>query len=337
MVTKEWNMNKNIIIVLIFTFTFILTACSMPGRNMYKIGIVQSADSDTLNGSTSGFIRALEDLGFVHGENCIIEVEYGQGDVSQLEKIATTFAKKKDLIVGVGTIASNTAVHAAKDTDVPVIYITTSDPFREGFVLEDGSAVGNITGISVELDKEEQISSIRELLPAAQVLGIIYNEEDSELVSSILEYEAIALEYGFRIVSTGIYEGSHIEGAVMELLEEVDCMISLDDFMINDKLPEVISLARVESIPVFSFAIEQVQHGSIGAHGIDYYEVGKEAAAIACEIISSENQPSEIPYIIIKKAQLCLNDLVIKELGITTSSELLDKVEVTFETITPIY
>lgn len=334
-------MKKNIILAIMFVCIFMFTIFGIQiyqSKALYTIGIIQHAEGDTLNSATQSFIATLGHMGYIHGENCIIEVNNAQGDGAAEEEIAASFVKKKvDLIVAVGTSTTMTTANAVEDTDIPMVYITTSDPFQDGLATQDGISIGNITGISVQLDKREQISSIRELLPTAKSLGIMYTKDQLDLVESLPEYDQLALEYGLDIINTVIDHESDIEAVASTLLQQVDCIISIDDPRINPQLPMIISMATESSVPVFSFVIEHVKEGAVAAQGMDYYEAGRQAGTIATFIISGERTPSEIPCILMKDLQLCLNDSAIKELGMNISPHLLEKVEVTFETITPIY
>ena len=101
--------------------------------------------------------------------------------------------------------------------DIPVIYTAVSDPAGAGLVNEDGTNVGNITGTSDKLPVTEQMALIRELMPDAKKIGILYTTSEANSVSTIQEYKDHAEEYGFEIVDTGINTIADVEMAAKDL------------------------------------------------------------------------------------------------------------------------
>lgn len=334
-------MIKHIIITMIFIYTLMMTSCGFDeeiNSDMYRVGIIQYAENDTLNSSTSGFISVLEREGYIQDENCIIEIQYGQADISEIESAIDDFVKTKvDLIVTVGDHVAEIALEATIGIDIPIIYMGETDPIDNGLVLEDGTPTGNITGVSIQLDKEEQIRVIRQMLPSATRLGVIYGNDDISLGISIAEYETIMHKYDFNLIGKSINNSASVEVAVEQLVEEVDCIISFQDNMVSHELPRLISIANDNNIPVFSFEIDQVKYGCIAAEGIDYYTVGREAGVIAAQVLSEDISILDVPYIVVNESQLCINESVIEQLGIVLSDVTLEEVTVTFESVVDVY
>ena len=73
-----------------------------------------------------------------------------------------------------------------------------------GLANEDGTPVGNITGTSDALAVDAQLKTIREVLPEAKTIGIIYTASEANSISTIAEYKALAGNYGFEIVDSGV-------------------------------------------------------------------------------------------------------------------------------------
>ena len=56
------------------------------------------------------------------------------------------------------------------------------DSVEAGLANEDGTPVGNITGTSDALAVDAQLKMIREVLPEAKTIGIIYTTRDRKSV-----------------------------------------------------------------------------------------------------------------------------------------------------------
>ena len=72
-------------------------------------------------------------------------------------------------------------------------------------------------------------TGIRELLPDAKTIGIIYTTSEANSEASIAEYEAAVEEYGFTLETVGISTISEVSLAADTLLAKVDCLNNLTD------------------------------------------------------------------------------------------------------------
>ena len=78
------------------------------------------------------------------------------------------------MICAIATPCAASAYNSAMNADIPTVYTAVSDPVAAGLAKEDGSSVGNITGSSDVLPVEEQLKMIREMMPDAKKIGILY-------------------------------------------------------------------------------------------------------------------------------------------------------------------
>ena len=105
-------------------------------------------------------------------------------------QIASSFVSDKvDLICGIATPSAQTAYNAAMDTDISVIYTAVTDPKAAELADDKGNPVGEVTGTSDKLPIEAQLKMIRELLPDAKKIGILYTTSEANSVSAIAEYK----------------------------------------------------------------------------------------------------------------------------------------------------
>ena len=170
-----------------------LTGCgSTAGKDNYTIGIMQYAVHGSLDNCREGFIQGLAEEGIVEGENLTIEYVNAQADNGTSAMTASNFVSKKvDMICAIATPCAMAAYNATMNTDIPVIYTAVSDPVEAGLANEDGTPVGNITGTSDALAVDAQLKMIREVLPEAKTIGIIYTTSEANSISTIAEYKAI--------------------------------------------------------------------------------------------------------------------------------------------------
>ena len=300
----------------------------------YKIGIQQFAEHGSLDNCREGFLEGLEEEGIKEGDNLKVEVKNAMADTATNAQIADSFVSDNmDLICAIATPSAQSAYNAAMDKDIPVVYTAVTDPVAAELADTDGNPVGNVTGTSDTLPVEEQLKMIREMMPDAKTIGILYTTSEANSVSAIATYESLVDKYGFTLETKGISQTSEIALATDDLLTKVDCITNLTDNTVVASLPTILEKANEKGIPVFGSEIEQVKIGCLAAEGIDYIQLGKQTGKIAAQILKGEKKASEIPYEIISEPGFYVNTKVAENLGIEVPSDLADSAVESFDTI----
>ena len=277
-------MKKRVLAVILgAVMTMSLAACgssdagktsSNDSEKSYTIGISQFAEHGSLDNCREGFLEGLKEEGIEEGKNLNVEYKNSAADMGTASQIASSFVSDKvDLICGIATPSAQAAYNSAMNSDIPVVYTAVTDPVAAKLAKEDGTPAGNVTGTSDELPVEAQLKMIREILPDAKTIGILYTTSEANSVYSIEQYEKLADKYGFKIEKTGITNTSEIQLAASDLLGKVDCLTNLTDNTVVSALPTVLGLANEKGIPVFGSEIEQVKLGCLAAEGIEYTQV----------------------------------------------------------------
>ena len=84
----------------------------------------------------------------------------------------------------------------------------------------------------------------------------------------------------------------------------------------------VAQVAIQNKIPVISGEAGMVQSGALATYGIDYYELGKQTAKMAVEIIRDGKNPAEMPIQYLENCTLAVNESTRDALGITIPADL---------------
>lgn len=301
----------------------------------YTIEISQFAEHGSLDNCREGFIEGLKEEGLEEGKNLKIVTNNADADTGTAAQIADQFvADKVDMICAIATPSAQAAYNAAMETDIPVVYTAVTNPVAAELANDDKSPVGNVTGTSDELPVEAQLKMIREILPDAKTIGILYTTSEANSVYSIEQYEKLADKYGFKIEKTGITNTSEIQLAASDLLGKVDCLTNLTDNTVVSALPTVLGLANEKGIPAFGSEIEQVKLGCLAAEGIEYTQLGKDTGKMAAKILKGEASASEMDYELITESSLYVNEKVAENLGITVPDTMKERAVESFTEIT---
>ena len=241
---------------------------------------------------------------------------------------------KVDLVCAIATPSAQSAYNAAMKANIPVIYTAVTDPVAAELADKDGKPVGEVTGTSDKLPVEEQLKMIREMLPDAKKIGIMYTTSEANSVSAIEEYKSLVKKYDFELVEKGITTTADVSLAADDLLSKVDCITNLTDNTVVASLPPILDKANEKKIPVFGSEIEQVKIGCLAAEGIDYIALGKQTGKMAAKVLKGEKKASEQNFETITKPGFYVNNKVAENLGITVPEDLASNAVESFDEIT---
>lgn len=300
----------------------------------YTIGISQFAEHGSLDNCRTGFLEGLAEAGIVEGENLKVEYENAQSDTGAAGTIADSFVSQKvDMVCAIATPAAAAAYNACMESEIPVIYTAISDPVSAGLANEDGTSAGNVTGTSDILPVSEQLQMIREMMPDAKKIGILYTTSEANSISTIATYKELAGEYGFEIVDSGISAVSEVEMAAADLVTRVDCLCNLTDNTVVQALQTVLAQAKDAKIPVFGSEVEQVKSGCVASMGIDYVALGKITGKMAAKVLKGESKAADLKFESAKKADLYVNTEAAKQIGMELDESYTGKAAEIFDEI----
>ena len=336
-------MKKRVLaVVLGVVMTMSLAACggsksedtASDGEKTYTIGISQFAEHGSLDNCREGFLEGLKEEGIEEGKNLKVDVKNAAADQGTTKQISDGFVSDKvDLICAIATPSAQAAYNSAMNSDIPVVYTAVTDPIAAKLANEDGTLVGNVTGTSDELPIKAQLEMIREMLPDATKIGIMYTTSEVNSVSALEKYKDLAGDYGFTIVEKGVTQTADISLATDELLDEVDCISNLTDNTVVNSLATILDKANEKNIPVFGSEIEQVKIGCVAAEGLDYIALGKQTGKMAAQILKGEKKASEMNFETITEPGFYVNTAVAENLGITVPQDLADNAVESFDSI----
>jgi putative ABC transport system substrate-binding protein len=125
-----------------------LAAEAQPAGKMPQVGILSQGSPSTSSPFHDRLREGLRELGYVEGQNIVIEYRWAEGKYDRLPELAAELVRLKvDLIVADGTAG----VHAAQRTTstIPIVMTSAGDPIRTGLVASLAKPGGNITGLSI--------------------------------------------------------------------------------------------------------------------------------------------------------------------------------------------
>ncbi len=300
----------------------VLTGCATGGTNStdtndtndeakYTIGISQLAEHPALDDARRGFEDGLKELG-VEAE---ILYQNAQGDIPNTVAISQKFVKDEvDLIYAIATPAAQSAKQATSDT--PILFSAVTDPVQSEIVADWENVGGNITGTSDMADVKGQLEMFKQIDPSIETIGIIYNTSEANSEIQIADVQKYAPELGLKVETIGVSSINEIPQALDSLLGKVDALYAISDNMIASSV-ELVNKKLLEKNMISVGAEEsQVGGGILITNGLSYYELGKQTAIMAKEILVDGNDVSTIPVGMAEKTVTVVNEKSLDALGL---------------------
>ena len=292
-------------------------ANSTSDEPVYKIGISQLADHPALDDARKGFEDGLKELGV----NIEVDYQNAQGDIPTSVSIAQKFVKDEvDLIYAIATPAAQSAKQATDS--IPVLFSAVTDPVKAEIVGDWNNVGGNVTGTSDMAPTASQLKMFKEIDPSIKTIGILYNTSESNSEIQIEEVKSLAPTEGLEVVTMGVSSVNELPQAIDSLLSKVDAIYNLSDNLIASSV-ELVSKKLIDGKIISVSAEEtQVKGGILITNGLSYYELGKQTAKMAKEILVDKKEVSSIPVGLAEKTVTTVNEKTLEELGLDSNLPL---------------
>ena len=293
------------------------------GKKTYKIGIIQQMEHPALDSAREGLEKYLKGKSDAKFE---ITVKNAQGDNGTADTIAKQFVSDDvDLIYSIATNASQAAVNATGGTDIPVVFNAVTDGVEAKLVTSNEKPGGNVTGVSDAAPLEKQLEMIREFLPEAKKIGMIYNIGEVNGKLQVKQVEKLASKYNFKIVKKGVSATTEIATAAEQLAGDVDCIYNITDNMVVSATASITDKANAKNIPVFAAEDGQLKAGLLASESISYEKLGEQAGSVAYDILVNGKKAGDIPVETAKDTTLYINKKVAEQLGIKIPDSLAER------------
>lgn len=288
-----------------------------------KLGIIQIVEHPALDAARQGFLDVLAENGYKDGEKLAVDYQNAQGQQDTLQTIANKFAQdKKDLILAIATPSAQTM--ADKTSDIPILITAVTDPVAAKLVKSMDKPETNVTGTTDMNPIKEQLQLIKDLVPTAKKVGVIYNSSEVNSQVQVKICKEVAPELGLEIVEAPITASNEVMQGAQSLVGRCDAIYVPTDNMVVAAIASVVKVGEDKKLPVFAGEENTVKGGAIGTYGIDYYKLGRQTGEMALRVLKGE-KPQDMPIESQKELSLTLNPGAAERMGVTIPEEMKGK------------
>jgi putative ABC transport system substrate-binding protein len=272
------------------------------------------------------FRRELAKLGYVEGQNIIIEPRFAEGQYDRVPELAAELARLK---VDVIAIQGAVTVRAAKKviTTTPMVFVIVLDPVTEDVVANLERPGGNITGVTTfdPQQARKQLELLKEAIPGFKRVALLGDRGVSEALMNAGEEQARALglqSQRFRVAGPT----PDLEGAFAAFRQgHADAVMVLEEPvpMINRK--RIAEMAAASRLPTM-FPPTGADAGALMTYGTSFVEGYRRMAAYVDKILKGA-KPGDLPVQTISSYELTVNLKTAREIGVTIPPEVVKRAD----------
>jgi putative ABC transport system substrate-binding protein len=302
-----------------------LTTRAQETGKIYRLGQLSAGTKASRIPLLANFMRGMRELGYIEGQNLIIEHRYAEGEFARLPSMLRELLAWKPDALFVSTTPGNLAAKAATST-VPIVMVGVADPVGSGIVTSLARPGGNITGVT-NLGAElagKRLEILKDIVPNASKVAVFINPDDQNAslqmrsaslaagtldvrLDPVLHVRSLAdLQRGFEAATRANATGA----------------IRMIDPLTTALRSQTVALAAEHRLPMVYPFREDVLAGGLISYGASLPDQYRQAAAFVHKIFNGA-KPADLPVEQPTKFELAVNLKTAKTLGLSISQPFL--------------
>ena len=259
----------------------------------FVVGICQLVPHEALDQATKGFVDALkEELG---EENVEIIEKVGAGDMATCTPIVTDFVSKEvDLIMANATPALQAA--AAATEEIPILGTSVTE---YGVALEienfSGTVGTNVSGTSDLAPLDQQAAMIKEWVPNAQKVGLLYCSAEANSKYQVDEVKKYLEDMGLTATLYAFSDSNDLQMVTQTAADESDAIYIPTDNTAAAATGTIYDVCSAAGKPVIAGEQGICSGCGVATLSISYYDLGVTTGKMAAKILKGEADVAEMP------------------------------------------
>ena len=299
----------------------------LPGRaqqpaKIPRIGVIgERTASDAF---VAAFRQALRDLGYVEGQNILVEFRSTNGMLDRVPEIARELVRMPvDVLVVGGGVSAQYA--KAATTTVPIVFTTVGDPVGIGLVASLSRPGGNATGMS-NLQSElgaKQLELLKEVAPRITRVAVLYNPGSPISAAVVRGVQDVARPLAIELLLVDVRHPDEVPSVLSALAgRRADAVLVLSDPVFGSHLAKIAQATAKLRLPSVYARREFAVAGGLLAYGPNFEDNYRSAATYVDKILKGA-KPAELPVQQPTKLELIINRKTANSLGLAIPKSVL--------------
>lgn len=322
-------MKRNFAFCLLATYFLVSAsiAAAQPADKVSRLGVL-GVNAVSSKAFIEAFRRGLTELGYVEGQNIIIEYRWAEGKPDRLPKLAADLvALKVDVIFA----ASAPVIHAAKNATktTPIVFEMLADPVSAGFVNSLAKPGGNLTGVAglaPELSGK-RLELLKEIVPRLNKVAVLANPSNPNFQSVLKESQRAAAILKLRLQILEVTKPDMLAEAFATMVKGgAEALTVFPDPMLLGAQNTIVDLAAKNRLPTVYGISGVVENGGLMTYAPSQAEMWHRAATYVDKILKGR-APADIPVEQPTKFELVINLKAAKQIGLTIPPNVLARAD----------
>jgi putative ABC transport system substrate-binding protein len=301
-------------------------------NGMPVIGFLGSPTPGSYTTLVAAFLRGLEEMGYIEGQNVAIEYRWAEGRFEQLPALAADLVGRKVNVIAADAV---TSARAAKDATsmIPVVFISGSDPVERGFVASFARPGGNLTGVAMMVAEiaPKRFELLSEMVPQAGVIALLVNPNNVQTDGVIQGVREAARAKAVQLPVLKASTEGEIDAAFGTLRQlQADALVIGPDVFLHSRREQLVALAARYTVPATYEWRESVAAGGLMSYGASLTSVFGQLGIYAGKILKGA-KPADLPVQQPTKFELVINLKTAKSLGLTVPPSILARADEVIE------
>src|SRR6478609_6498228 len=279
------------------------------------------------------FTRALNEAGYVNGQNVAIEFRWADGQLGRLPELAAELIERKVSVIFAG--ASDVAAGALRvaAATVPVVFATGSDPVAAGLVASLNRPGGNLTGVTVITAAlwPKRLELLRELISPTPLIALLINPNNLTATHARRELNAAARRIGQDVLLLDASAEGEFEAAFATLAEKrASALVVSDDALFTNRRAVLVALAARHAVPAIYGRREFAAAGGLMSYGASTVDQYYQSGVYVGRILKGA-KPADLPFLQPTKFELAINLKTAKALRLNVPNTLIGRADEVIE------
>lgn len=286
-----------------------------------SVAVTSIVEHPALDSVKDGVLETLTTAGYTEDKGFKWQFQTAQGNTAIAAQIARKYiGDQPDVIVAIATPAAQAVVAATKT--IPVVFSAVTDPVAAQLVpsMEPGGT--NVTGVSDALALERQVDLIRQVVPDAKRVGMVYNPGEANSVVVVERLRELLPEFDMTLVEATAARTVDVGAAARSLVGKVDVIYTNTDNNVVSAYEALVKVGNDAKVPLVASDTDSVARGAIAALGINYYDLGLQTGKLVVRILEGEN-PGDIAPETSDNVELYVNLDAAKKQGVNLDEALI--------------
>jgi ABC-type uncharacterized transport system substrate-binding protein len=298
---------------------------------VYRVGLAQPsipvsemAGPEPVHLPTRALLQGLRALGYVEGQNLILERRSAEGRYERFGDIIAELVRLNADVIVTFTTPMNRAAKAVTNT-VPIVMATGADPVGDGIVQSLARPGGNITGLTAAVGPEieaKRLELLRAVLPSLSRVAYLGSKEDQDWERPYgRSVRTAAPALGVTLLLAEFTPHQYTDAFARIRRARVDALFVswmaagsdwglIADFAIRARLPSMF------------YYRESAERGGLMSYGVHVADNYRRAAGYVDKILKGA-KPADLPIEQPTKFELVINAKTAKAIGLTIPQSLL--------------